>query len=487
VSFVLCLVVTQRNQPDAFFLLPTRAWELGVGGLIALSVDRLRGLGASGTRVARGATWVGLAVIVAGAVVYDESIAFPGWFAAVPVLGTAAVLAGGTVARRGGARALLDLGPFQYFGRISYSLYLWHWPLIVVPALAWGPLSPLARTGLVVLAVVLAAITFAFVESPWRAHPFLVERRYATFVFGAVLTAAAVLATFLVESPDHLDSGRDASTLALADYEHGIPAPQFVPANMTPTLAKAASDLPGIFRDGCNAKTDTEQANTCVYGRADAPRTMAIIGDSHAAEWMPALEQTARTNGWRLLVHTKTACPATDVEVNNDFLNRVYTECTAWRKDALATIAKANPSIVVIADSQLYEHLLTGSGSFEQQWKDGLEKTIHELPAGAHIVVLGDTPHWPAPPNDCLSDHIDDPAACSLPTTQLFDPAVHSAQQQAALDTGAQFVDPAPWVCTDQCHAIAGTVPMYRDDNHITATLSSTLAPLLAQAIGASP
>src|SRR5262249_48095422 len=153
----------------AFFSLPSRAWELIAGALIAFGVVALERMP---TAVARALTWCGLAAIVWSMFAYSATTQFPGTAALVPVLGTACVLMGGCVAHRGGAAVLLDRKPMQFVGGISYAWYLWHWPVIVLVPFAVGhALSTTQNLALAGVSGVLAFLTMLVVERPIRFSP----------------------------------------------------------------------------------------------------------------------------------------------------------------------------------------------------------------------------------------------------------------------------------------------------------------------------
>ncbi|HEX7443197.1 MAG TPA: acyltransferase, partial [Acidimicrobiales bacterium] len=166
-SFVLSVAQTASNPTVAYFSPLTRAWELALGALVAVGARWLLTLSKG---VAATMTWVGLGAILIAAFGFDSTTAYPGWLVAVPVVGAALIIAGGTPVPRHSAESILRLAPFQWTGRLSYSIYLWHWPILMLAADAVGKLSLPFRQNLVWLAVALAAsmVTFRLVENPVR-------------------------------------------------------------------------------------------------------------------------------------------------------------------------------------------------------------------------------------------------------------------------------------------------------------------------------
>ena len=170
-SLVAGLLLTPARPTAAFYLLPTRAWELGVGAMLVFADGRFRTMPASLSSIA---AWLGLLMIGAATVVFDSATPFPGVAALLPVVGTAMLVAAGASGRRAWPQPFLASRPMQYVGRISYSLYLWHWPLLVLGAVFAAAVTPAVRVPIEVgLAVLLAAVTYRWVEDPLRLGRFI--------------------------------------------------------------------------------------------------------------------------------------------------------------------------------------------------------------------------------------------------------------------------------------------------------------------------
>jgi hypothetical protein len=486
VSLSLCVWLTSVRQPWAFFLLPTRAWELGAGGLVALAAPRLRRIPLIWKNAM---SWAGLVLIVITAATYTTGTAFPGWAALAPVLATMAVLVGGFSGTAGGASRVLRLSFLQRGGDLSYSLYLWHWPVLVLPVVAFGELSWWTRTGLVVLAVALAWATYALVENPVRHSARLHDSVRLTYAMGATLAAAAVgAAAFIAVQPKLATDVRIEPLTSVRLAQGVVAAARVVPSNAAPALDRVIDDLPVVYARGCNAwfAATTSPLAKCVFGVRDAPRSIVLLGDSHAAQWFPALEQTAIKDGWRLTNLTKAACPPYEVTVRNPKLSRVFWECGQWREHSIAQIRAERPDMVVLsAYSGYYRPLIASDQDFLTAWSNGINRLLAEFPAGTRVVIIGDTPTWPTPPVDCLSAHLNDTSACSAATSDLLAKDIYTAEAAAAAASGATFVPAVDWLCTDRCESLAGNVVIYRDRHHITATFAGLLSDRFRQLIGA--
>jgi peptidoglycan/LPS O-acetylase OafA/YrhL len=214
-SLLFCLWATAHRPTLAFYELPARAWEFGLGGLLACAgVSRLRGAAASLVG------WLGLAAILLTAYLLRDGAVFPGWIATVPALGTTAVLSAGGVRSPGGVSRLLDSRPLQYLGARSYSWYLWHWPFIVLAA-AVAPAIPVA--GKLVLGAAslgAASLTYRFLEQPVRHHPQLMRRTALSLLLaGGTAVGAATLAFLVLRRGGHLAGEPSMQPIAAASTD----------------------------------------------------------------------------------------------------------------------------------------------------------------------------------------------------------------------------------------------------------------------------
>ena len=210
---------------------------------------------------------------------------------------------------------------------------------------------------------------------------------------------------------------------------------------------------------------------------------MKLVGDSHAAQWFPALARASAPDGWGLTSLTKSACPFVDVPVVTGAYRRPFVECDVWRTRILARIRAEQPDLVVVsASTPAYRSLLVaGAVDFDRVWAGGLTRMIEQLPAGSRVVVLGDSPQWPRPSVFCLSGALSDAGGCARSASALTDGALSGVEATAARAAGAQYVPTVPWLCAATCPAIVGNVVVYRDEHHVTATFSGLLAPVVGR------
>ena len=490
-SLLLSALQTGSNPTTAFFSPFTRAWELALGALVAVATPWLLRLSGS---VGAALTWVGLAAIAVAAVTYSSSSAYPGTLVIVPVVGTALIIAGGTVVPRWGAELVLRRPPFQWFGRLSYSLYLWHWPILIIAAEAAGRDSlPFHRNiGWLLLAVVAAVATSAIVENPVRHARTLARRRWFAISLGIALIATSlVVATVALDTSGPASAGSTAShndvALPEAEVLHLVataPGITSVPPDLSPSLAATHADW-GAAPLPCETTFAQTSMPACVFGDVHGSRTMALYGDSHTAMSFDAISIIAAVSHWKLLYLGKYSCPAEDLPFDNPSgfgtPGGRYEQCDTWHQFALNRMRELHPNLVIIA--QYPDPAPGGQNYSPAEWRAGLERTIKQLPDSAHATVLGNIPEHPGGGPQCLALHLHDVQACSganSPSLARFS----SAEREAATATGAKYVNTIPWFCSSTCTDVIGHFQPYWDGYHVTATYSIALLSVLAQALG---
>ncbi len=246
--------------------------------------------------------------------------------------------------------------------------------------------------------------------------------------------------------------------------------------------------MPIIYRDGCHLSPAAVDIGSCVYGDPRSPTTVVLWGDSHAAQWFPALLRLAEEQRWRLVSITKSACPSVDVATWSMLFNRPYKECTAWREAAIGRIAKEHPAVVVVSNAFHYSITVDGAMAWSTEhpdiWSAGLERTLRRLDdLSGRVVLIGDTPRQVEDPPVCLSEHLDDASMCASTFNDAVAAPRLAEDRRIAARTGATFVEPTPWLCfTEPCAVTNGRLLVYRDTHHMTATFARALASRLGAA-----
>jgi peptidoglycan/LPS O-acetylase OafA/YrhL len=488
-SFLLSVWQTGANASWAYFGAHTRAWELGIGALVAVAAGTLE-------RLSRGtAVWLsvaGLAAIGGSAIAYSPATAFPGSAALLPVLGTAAVIAGGCAQ----PSRLLSGAALQGIGRLSYSWYLWHWPFLIIAPFALGSDPAWWLKVLIAAAAFVAAmLTYALVENPLRHLAALRERPWRGVIAGVAMSAlSASLCLLITAVATHAERGSSyrAEALTPATFNANtlqqliaasVDAPA-VPANLTPKLARAGSDKPQLYRDGCSGDfNDPEVKTPCAYGDLTSPTTVVIFGDSHAGHWFPALEKIALARQWKLVVVIKSACSAADALIYIDALKRQFDECTQWRTAAWQRIRSLRPTMVIMASTAEGGEILHVTGDQDVAWTKAWTTSMDAVSGpGTKVYFINDTPWHGTVVPECLSAHLDDPQACARSRQDaILMPKRRQMVIAAAKARGVTIIDPLPWFCTTSaCPVIIGNVLVYKDRHHISTVYSRLLAPLLS-------
>jgi peptidoglycan/LPS O-acetylase OafA/YrhL len=503
---VLCIVSlawsirqTQVAPTKAYYSTLTRGWELGAGALLALSVGRHTGVRPVVQLIA---SWVGLGAIATAAVTYSAVTPFPGYHALVPVLGTALVLAGGATGSRWGARRVLDTRPMRWFGDISYSLYLWHWPFLLLPESYLARKLTLVECGVATGAATVAAwLSYRYVEIPVRRSGRLAARRARSLLLWpaavTVVWIAVLVGGMQLGSPpgattavgDSALRGGDAAVGAVGDAVRRVRAHERLPDVLRPSLSKLDADVSRLPA-GCGVERDDPAVSTCVLGDPAAARTMVLFGDSHVIMWRQPLEEFAKARGWRIVAVQKASCFPLDTTLWRSDTGRPYTECDTWRTRAYRKIASLKPEQIIISGRvpPIMTDPATGHPAGDevgrQLFTDGVASTLSTLrKVTRRITVIGGTPNLPKPAGDCLGTRRATMATCVGPAGTLLQQR-NEVWRRAAERIGAHFVDPLPWLCADNlCPMVVRGVIVYRDSNHITQTFAETLRFELAKAI----
>ena len=474
-SLTFSVVLTATNQPLAYFHSLTRLWEFALGGLLALTIDTVRL--PRRARVHLG--WAGLAGLLACGAVLRVGTVFPGVAALWPTACAVLVLVAGVTGARAGADRLLTSRPLRYVGDLSYPLYLWHWPVLVFCLVLTGRdrLDAAAGAGVVALSVLLAVVTHHLVERP---VPRLPGGGYRTAVAGlAVLFLMSGLwqveATQRASGAGEVGDIRYPGALALAA---GDPEP----APLLPPPVSVTDDWVRIEHWDC-APMARFPMDACTRPVEAPQRRIVVVGDSHAQQLSGALVPIADRHGWQLTVIARGACPfSTASEVVAD-----EPDCLAWGDAAAAEIADLHPDAVVTLASRDARAGLTEQtpAGFVARWQQ-----LAQL--GIPVLAIRDTPRFDRSMPDCAqsvwaqlswAEHsgTDVPVAdsCGVERAAVYASAPPWAHLPD-VPPNVRFLDIADRVCgPDRCSAVIGNVLVYLDDNHLTASYSASMAPLI--------
>jgi len=450
-SFAACVVVQPIMAKPVFFLSPFRAWELLLGSLLALgAVPQIRG------ERLRGIMAVFALLVLFGSVAFMRAgVDFPGWKAAVPVLATATLLHVGA----GGASPvtrLLTWRPLVFVGLISYSLYLWHWPLLVLVKYSNGmePLSSSVSVGLLVAALLLAVASYYLVEQPFRKR----GQGAATRSHGRVFAVSAMAAVVLCA----IGMGYTS--------RNGFPAR--VPTSVA-ELDRARS--PVIPYKECDGKPVSLERAECRIG-ADGNRGLALVwGDSWAIAWAPALDQVLKQEGRPGILALRSACaPLPGVN------NRKSPACLERNAQVLDWLRQNRPErIYLIAAWSAWANTeggypladASGLSGNDRIFTVAYPRTLQAIrPYVKEIVVVGPTPGAPdaLPYRLALTEWrgAPPPLEVTLPNSSKDSAAFWQVIRQSA--SGVRIINPSPWFCDQTaCRYLDAGNPLYRDGSHL--------------------
>lgn len=467
------VALTATNQPYAYFGTPARAWQLGVGALLAIGLPLIRRIGKVAAELMAVAGLAGFAWSVVSLSETGSATPYPGLLAVVPTAGAALLVAAGCGSHQSLIGRALSIRPFQILGDLSFSWYLWHFPFLVLGAADPGSESPQRTTLLVLGSLAASWLTFRYVEAPIRRLPRLVVSSRRSLQLGGVLVVSTMVVAmgspFLGARPATVVTGLDGRQVALR------PAP-----------AAAADDVISMRDLGCDLDFEEIEPPSCEFGDLSATREVILLGDSHAAMMFPPLERVAKKHGWRLTAWMKSACPVADVTKHDTSRLRAFDECDQFRERILDRIVEADPDVVFAASAvngrrQVYDRttgeLLDADASYDVI-QAGLRSSVERLTdAGIKVVMMVDPAIAPFHPVECLADK------AVVAECQFRWPVPRGSERQALAGTpGVEFFDFTHQICDRKtCTPVRDDLLIYRDRAHITKVYAMTLVGRLAR------
>jgi peptidoglycan/LPS O-acetylase OafA/YrhL len=456
----VCIYWATTRPLLSFYMMPARGWQFALGAAVfAWSCRSQLGRAASAgfvasTGVRRAAGVLGMALIAGSTVLLHHRLNYPGYYALLPSIGAALLIHAGTGAGKGAASRLLERRGLVWLGDRSYSLYLWHWPVLLLGgAYGFGDTLP-GVVSLLAVATLLAALSYRWIEKPvWKGRFSAASPRLVT------LTAAlAMAATFGLS--------QSVGTLFITD---AVAAAGHVGVD-------PRADAPNIFVAGldCDSWYFSSDVVPCGTGNEDAKHTAALIGDSVGTQWASLLPEIYRSPDWRVVVLVKSACTIADVEYFYQPAGGTYDVCTEWRDNAIEYLARLQPDLVFIGSS-------AGQAFSESEWVDGTRRIVNRLaPAAGNIVIIPGTPALSFDGPSCLREPYrftsrlrDSRNICEEPQRGAATDAVAAYLARATDDSpNAHVLNLNDLVCPDRrCAARSKDgLTVFRDNQHLTAS-----------------
>lgn len=493
-SFVWSVAQTESTPATAYFVSTTRAWELGIGALLALSGARVAKL--PSVLLAIGG-WLGIALIAYAVLAFDAGTTWPGVNALVPTIGAALMIASGIRRTPGSPQRLLSLKPMVWVGGLSYSIYLWHWPILVAAQAGYPDLRVRWTLLLMILSIVPSWLSHKYIENPVRFGTFFKPTGRA-LAMGMSLTAVGVCVGLVLNATVGLAGGVEEASRSdslgaralLVKANDGVVWSDINRVKkMRPLPVDAPKDRPPLYdkQPECQLRPGEIKPVLCEFGDTSADRTIVIVGDSKVVQWETALNDLGKREGWKLVQITKSACSFTDAEQARS--NRV--DCRAWGKAALQSILKLKPDLV-LASHRLGKALPPGKTKPSDETEDAMVQGMTRYwkaitGAGIPMAALLDNPSpATAPVYECVAQHLKDLSTCSFDRAKGIKGSGAPAQLKAAANVpGVKVINMTDTICPDgpRCSAVIGDVLVYRQGTHLTRTFIDSAEPQLAAAL----
>ena len=451
---------TVHDITFAFYQLPTRAWEFGVGGIAALAprgVPKVH----SGYWLVLG--WLGLVVILCSVHFISTGWGFPGWIALFPVIGTTSALVSGAALPARGVGVVFNSPPLQMLGTLSYSWYLWHWPFLVFSKALFPSITIVGMIAAGTASLVFAAVTHHAVENPIRYHSYLAERPFRSLYLFVGLTLLSLSASALsTRFASRMSESPEMKVFAMMDENPRLP-----------------------FEE-CVAPAETLEVKVCVFGAEAAETNLVLFGDSHAMTWFNPLQRIAESNHWKLTTMVKAGCATANIKT------RIGSpSCASWRAEAIRRIIALRPSAVFIANGSWYLPRADRPTAYRpvplDDWRDGTRLTLKSLAdVGLQVVVMRDNPAFAFDIPTCLARSIRlswrPSGSCEMSRSAVLNPSIFEAERSAAQDLQTvHLIDMTDQYCgRDICWVVRDGLIMYFDDNHLSSRFTDSLASVLA-------
>lgn len=520
-SVIAAIVATPIDPVWSYYLLPTRAYGLALGGLLAVAERRLVASWLARLPLAP----IGAALTALLVATLPAATGYPGAGGPLAVAAGGAMILGTApgVTVSSAARRLLSVAPLRGLGRISYSLYLVHWPCLLLPLLAGATAEPTTTALSVLGAILLSSLLYLVVERPLRAGRFIGTTPRRVALRGLPLFAAALIVLVVIGTPPAddgsvNDGGSPVPTVVTnpsasptssqpSMQPTGQPSPSAsgtpgtwgpilvgaitsnvlsgpAPTTLHPAIARAAYDADNVLSSGCGLRDGGSTPPLCPMGNVGGTK-IVVVGDSHAAHWIPGLVALSAANNWEIVPLTKNNCPMLDYPVFNPRLGRVFTECTAWRANVISTIASLRPALVIFSFSGYPSATAPNDlrASTQAAAEERLIAQIH-----VPVAIFADIPRFSQlnPIPSCLARNQSDVRPCTISRAQSDPSGSHARDLLVGTELGIPVFDFTPGLCPgDVCAPIVDGIVIYHDQHHLTRTMSRHLIAAAAPELAA--
>ena len=448
VSFGFAVALTALDPGASYFNSFLRVWQFAVGAAIAHVLAKK----SLSIKVSPAISILGLALIVVSAFYFDAGSGFPGVAALLPVIGTALVIVAGLGGLPSGLTRVYEFKPFQFLGDISYSLYLWHWPVIVLaPFMINRATTPIEKFLLLAISIALAWATKRFIEDPARTSRMFVGAKPRLTIITALISSVVLAVSLTAVS---------AAT------------PKVIENNII-SLDQAKHDAADIGSQ-CMTKAEASEVIWCNFGNQKAAYRVLLIGDSHAATHLSGFKELAIKHDWALTLAYKAGCSFSLVERNSTARG---TSCVAWNNNLQTDLAAGAPFDLVVtanysnnflADIKADNWSELAIAGYRAAWQPLIDR-------GAKVVALRDNPQMTEAMKACWNEAVSDASQCAGARDEMLYPDY--SQQAATGLAGAFALDLTDLYCDAKaCPSQRGGIYIYRNADHLSATYARVIS-----------
>jgi peptidoglycan/LPS O-acetylase OafA/YrhL len=459
-SFIYSLSYSETNQTAAYFSTLTRIWELGVGGLMFLIIPKSLKLKPLLSNLL---IIFGFVLLTISLILIKETTPYPNLVTLLPVIGAGLFIVAGSAINSGKMIYLFLLTPVQYLGRLSYSIYLWHWPFIVFGLLLWPKITTIGLVIITLISFIPAHLSHVLIERP--IHKGIKLKPSKGIALGVSFSLIAVLfGTLLSLNRIQIDL---APPDTLASVKKGIIGQdmQTSASALSPNPLEAGRDYGKVYQDKCVVSKDDADLINCSYGDLNSDKIIALLGDSHAMQWFSALEPIALRNNWRIDIYGRIGCPVSSARFSD--------QCSSWLNKAIKEIQNKQTNLVVISTARIYRLPNKDKLESRRYLKEGMIEVINQFKkSGIEVVVVGDTVKADQDPNDCVVNNLNSLDNCYFKPEML----ANNYDFLAVKESKTKYINPVPLLCDKICPATVENINIYLDGYHITATFSKTLS-----------
>lgn len=380
-SFLLSIYWIEDESSLAFYMMPSRIWQFSFGALIFIFLgngnSRVDATGKTSEILGLFSLATGISLILGSAIFFKSGMGYPGFWALIPSIGAALVILSGYYRVSPKVKIVLANRLSIWLGDRSYSIYLWHWPILMLGFASGKSDSLLAINGMILTSILLAMISYRYVEYPlWKGD--LLRKDHLR----VILVSMLLIVSFVYSHQRNLRSQTAEYTGSMRGY-----------------FVESRFDLPIIYADGCDSWYKSSQIKPCVFGDPNSQKTVVLFGDSIGAQWFSLFTEIFDNDEWSVIVLTKSACPIADLEFFYGRIGRVYSVCTDWRNSAIDYLGKLNPEIIFIGNGM--------HGFSESQWVNGSFRILDRLRLYAkQVFVISMTPSLSFDGPSCLVESL---------------------------------------------------------------------------------